>query len=263
MKRYRIVSLLAALALLVPLLLVPAYFGFSLSEGTVEFGSYHRPDDPAEFLTFRVLDVYYVLFILLNVFPFMLLVFWSFGARAFDRRRRKWSEKERFVLEDNERKGADLFSGSKLPLVSVIIPCYNEDRYLGAAVTNAYRQSYLGEIEILIVDDGSKDNTWSIGKIFQTKKGKRTVKTFHKPNGGKASAISYGIEKAEGKIIITTDGDSEMHEDAVKEVVDTFKRFPDAGIVGGFVSIKNSHRGYLTKLQQLEYIMPLARKQNF
>ncbi|MGA1820330.1 MAG: glycosyltransferase [Thermoplasmatota archaeon] len=255
MKRYRVVSFVAALALMVPLLLVPAYFGLSLSEGRVELGSYQRPDDPAEYMTFRLLDFYYFLFVMLNVFPFMLLVFWSFGARASDRRRRRWSERGRIVLEENERKGADLFSGSKLPMVSVIIPCYNEDRYLGAAVTNAYRQSYPGEIEILVIDDGSRDNTWSIGKIFQTKKGKRTVKTFHKPNGGKASAIGYGIERAEGKIIITTDGDSEMDENAVREVVDTFKRFPDAGIVGGFVSIKNSHRGYLTKLQQLEYII--------
>jgi cellulose synthase/poly-beta-1,6-N-acetylglucosamine synthase-like glycosyltransferase len=220
----------------------------------LEVTGFDRPDDPMEYLTFRVLDIYYLLFILLNVFPFMLLVFWSFGARGEEKKYRKQKKKER-SLGKTQGPASDLFRNEKFPLVSVIIPCYNEARYIGAAVTNAFKQSYPGEIEIIVVDDGSEDNTWSIGKIFQTIKGKRTVKVLHKPNGGKASAISHGINKAKGKFIITTDGDSEMHGDAVRELVETFKRYPDAGIVGGFVSIKNTHKGYLTRLQQLEYFI--------
>jgi len=239
---------------MIPLLVIPAYMGISISEGKVELTGFDRPDDTMEYLTFRMLDIYYLLFILLNVFPFMLLVFWSFGARGEEKTYRKEARRGR-RLGLKKTLVSDLFSEKKFPLVSVIIPCYNEARYVGSAVTNAYRQSYPGEIEIIIVDDGSEDSTWSIGKIFQTIKGKRSVKVHHKPNGGKASALTYGIKRSTGNIIITTDGDSEMHEDAVRELVETFKRYPDAGIVGGFVSIKNEHKGYLTKLQQLEYFI--------
>jgi cellulose synthase/poly-beta-1,6-N-acetylglucosamine synthase-like glycosyltransferase len=255
MRTNRVISFISALLLMIPLLVIPSYIGLSISDGKIELSGFEKPDDPMEYLTFRMLDIYYLLFILLNVFPFMLLVFWSFGARSEEKKYRSMVKKGMKFKKGNKQKVSDLFSGERYPLVSVIIPCYNEDRYLGAAVTNAYRQSYPGKIEIIVIDDGSNDNTWSIGKIFQSGKGKRNVKIFHKPNGGKASAISNGIEKASGKIIITTDGDSEMHEDAVRELVLTFKRYPDAGIVGGFVSIKNSHKGYLTKLQQLEYFI--------
>ena len=113
MRRYRVISFICALALLIPLLIIPAYFGISISEGKIEMEDYQRPDDPAEFLTFRILDSYYLLFVLLNVFPFMLLVFWSFGARASERRRRKQAEKGRLVIEDKDRKGADLFTGTR------------------------------------------------------------------------------------------------------------------------------------------------------
>ena len=106
-----------------------------------------------------------------------------------------------------------------------------------------------------MVDDGSKDNTYSIGKIFKGKINKRSVRIVHKKNAGKSSALFLGGEKATGKFIVTTDGDSTMDINAVMEIIDTFRRYPDAGIVGGFISIKNAHAGYLTKVQQLEYII--------
>jgi len=253
MRPYRIVSFFLALIILIPLLIVPAFVGFSLSNGKIHLDGFESPDDPAELLTFRLLDIYYLFFILLNVFPFMLLVFWSFGARISHWWKRKKDDTEMIIERSPDIRGTSLFGDEKFPLVSVILPCYNESRYIGRAVTNSYRQSYRGPIEILVIDDGSRDGTWSIGRIFKTSMAKRTVKIFHKENGGKASAIDFGIGRASGKIIITSDGDSEMHEDAVRELVETFRRYPDAGIVGGFVSIKNSYKGYLTRLQQLEY----------
>jgi cellulose synthase/poly-beta-1,6-N-acetylglucosamine synthase-like glycosyltransferase len=110
-------------------------------------------------------------------------------------------------------------------------------------------------MEIIVVDDGSRDRTWSIGNIFKANEKGREIKVYHKGNGGKASALKYGISKSNGRIIIMTDGDSGMHSNAVSSIVDTFRKYPDAGIVGGHVFIRNTHTGYLTKLQQLEYII--------
>jgi cellulose synthase/poly-beta-1,6-N-acetylglucosamine synthase-like glycosyltransferase len=111
------------------------------------------------------------------------------------------------------------------------------------------------DIPYFSVDDGSKDMTWSIGKIFSSNENGREVKVFHKKNGGKASTLKYGISRSSGDIILMTDGDSGIHPGAVTSIVDEFRNNPDAGIVGGYVFIRNTHSGYLTKLQQLEYII--------
>ncbi|MFW3146680.1 MAG: glycosyltransferase [Thermoplasmatota archaeon] len=250
MRIYRLIALVAAFFAMIPLLIIPAYIGLTVSNGTLELTGYQRPDTAWELLTFRVLDAYYFLFLMVSIYPFIVLVLWSFIARIQERRIRSNVSNTKNWMQE---KPSDIFFKDRFPKVSVIIPCYNEDRYLGSAIANIYKQSYQGEIEVVVVDDGSRDNTWSIGRIFRSKKGKRTTNIYHKENGGKASALKYGIDRAAGKIIIMTDGDSEMDNDAVREIVETFRRYPDAGIVGGFVSIKNSHEGYLTKVQQLEY----------
>lgn len=251
MRAYRIFGAILAFFILIPFIIVPAYIGITLSDGSIELTGYDSPDDPQELLTFHLLDVYYFIFIMVSIYPFLVLVIWSYLSGWPGRKDRS----EKNGKEEKRRRviGIDLFRDDKFPLVSVIIPCYNEDMYLGSAIKNAYDQNYPGKIEIMVIDDGSRDNTWSIGRIFTTKKGKRTINIFHKKNGGKSSALEYGISRSAGKILIMTDGDSEMDRDAVREIVETFRNEPDAGIVGGFVSIKNSSSGYLTRLQQMEY----------
>lgn len=251
MRYYRIFGFIIALIVMIPFLIIPAFYGLTLSDGSLEITDHKRPDDQKELLTFIIMDTYYFIFIMIGVFPFLVLVIWSFLSRV-NKVKGTFTRKQRDTISGSS-KGQDLFDEEKFPLVSLLIPCYNEDMFLGAAIKNGYNQSYPGKIEIIVVDDGSKDNTWSIGKIFNTKEGKRTVNVYHKKNGGKASALEYGIRKANGRILIMTDGDSEMDVNAIREIVEEFRYHPDTGIVGGFVSIKNTRAGYLTKLQQMEY----------
>ncbi len=79
------------------------------------------------------------------------------------------------------------------PLISVIVPVYNREKYIGRCLESILQQSYQ-EIEIIVVDDGSTDNSKSICIEYQ-KKHPNLIKTFSKPNGGVASARNFGIDQ--------------------------------------------------------------------
>ena len=240
--------LLFALVVILPLVFIPAEFGFSLDDGTISAKQLEADKEETEEGMFLVLEVYYLLFLFLNIYPYLVLVLWSTSSRVVDNLKRSKKEKV-------DERGPDLFGKKKFPDITILIPCYNEGMHIGNAVKSAFKQVYRGSIEIIVVDDGSMDNTYSIGRIFRMSTESRSVKIVHKNNGGKASALKTGIEKASGKILIMTDGDSGMDRNAVSNIVNTFRRYPDAAIVGGFVSVKNTHSGYLTVLQQLEYMI--------
>ena len=78
------------------------------------------------------------------------------------------------------------------PLVSVIIPVYNGDNYLQEAIESIFRQTY-AHYEVIVVDDGSKDSTWQVIQSYGSK-----IRGYHKPNGGVASALNWGIARAQG-----------------------------------------------------------------
>ena len=143
---------------------------------------------------------------------------------------------------------------NRWPDVSILVPCYNEQKGVSLTVEKCFNQTYPGRIEILVIDDGSRDYTLRIAKIFEGPFPNRSVRVFHKPNGGKADALNYGFKKATGQIILTTDGDSHMDHDAVESIVRGYRGNPHAGVVGGFVVIRNEKESPLVKLQQIEYI---------
>ena len=248
MRIYKWALLWVALMISMIIIMIPAHYGITLPDLQVSEDKEDLPEDLRTSMIYNFFDMYFILFVLFNITPFMVFVLWSLYIRLRERNR---GRKE----VSHGIKGSDLFEEEKYPKVTIIIPCFNEERNIGFAIKDSFRQNYPGEIEIIVVDDGSKDNTYSIGKIFKGKINKRSVRIFHKQNAGKSSALFLGGEKATGKFIVTTDGDSTMDINAVMEIIDTFRRYPDAGIVGGFISIKNAHTGYLTKVQQLEYII--------
>lgn len=95
-------------------------------------------------------------------------------------------------------------------LLSVIIPIYNGEKVIENCLLSVRNQSYFNT-EIIVIDDGSKDSTYSIcAKIADEDK---RVKVFHKENGGVSSARNYGIEKASGKYMMFVDGDDRIVTD--------------------------------------------------
>lgn len=91
------------------------------------------------------------------------------------------------------------------PLISVIIPVYNAEKWVHNAVSSILSQPCSDQVEVLLVDDGSPDDS---GKVCDQLAAQHTcVHTFHKENGGAGSARNFGIEHAEGKYLAFLDSD--------------------------------------------------------
>ena len=97
-------------------------------------------------------------------------------------------------------------------LVSVIVPVYNVEKYLNRCVDSLVQQTY-HNLEIIMVDDGSKDNSGRICDLL-AKQDKR-IKVIHKLNGGLASARNAGIKKANGQYILFVDSDDWIELDTL------------------------------------------------
>ncbi|ELY47641.1 glycosyltransferase [Natronorubrum sulfidifaciens] len=135
------------------------------------------------------------------------------------------------------------------PSLSVLVPAYNEAGYVSRAITSLLEAEYPTEqIEIIVIDDGSTDETAAEARSFDSD----LVRVVTKANGGKYSALNYGLLFAEGEIIATVDADSIVAPDALTRIVAPFADDPDLGAVASNVTIWNRD-SLLTRCQQLEY----------
>ncbi len=135
------------------------------------------------------------------------------------------------------------------PRVSVIVPAYNEGIHAVKTVANLLQSDY-PDYEIIFVNDGSKDDTL---ECVQSSFGSNEkVKIFDKPNGGKASALNFGIERASGDFVICIDADTQLKRDAVSRLMESFTD-EKIGAVAGNVKVGNEVN-MLTKWQSIEYI---------
>lgn len=98
-------------------------------------------------------------------------------------------------------------------LLSVIIPVYNLQNYIYNTIQSVLSQDY-SNIEVIIVDDGSSDNSWNIIQELADKDPR--IRAFKQSNGGAAKARNYGLEKAKGEFIIFVDGDDVLGNDTFK-----------------------------------------------
>lgn len=102
-------------------------------------------------------------------------------------------------------------------LISVIIPVYNVEKYLKRCMDSVLKQTY-SNIEIIIVDDGSKDTSGSLCDEYGKKDSRITV--FHKENGGLSSARNFGLERVSGNYVCFIDSDDFIHENYISFMYD-------------------------------------------
>ncbi len=134
------------------------------------------------------------------------------------------------------------------PLVSVIVPAYNEE-VNAARTVHALLASDYAPLEIVFVDDGSSDATYKHVEALFT--GNSRVSVLTKPNGGKASALNFGIGRAKGEIVVCIDADTQLAPDAITRLVEQFVD-DSVGAVAGNVQVGNAHN-ILTRWQSIEY----------
>ncbi len=106
--------------------------------------------------------------------------------------------------------------------ISIIIPIYNAEPFLGKCVESVLMQS-VSDIEVILVNDGSNDNSLEICKEFATKDSR--VKVIDKPNGGVSDARNHGIECASGNYLMFVDSDDWLSVDALKQFTPYMDRY--------------------------------------
>jgi glycosyltransferase involved in cell wall biosynthesis len=104
----------------------------------------------------------------------------------------------------------------KDPLLSVVMPVYNERETVEAMIARVFAVKGI-RIELIVVDDGSKDGTSDVLRTLQTK---YTFKLFHKPNGGKGSALRLGFREVTGDLVVIQDADTEYSPEEFPDLIE-------------------------------------------
>jgi len=190
------------------------------------------------FVEFGVLLIF--AFTILIILRYLLLMFFS-------------------VIQTIKRTADEDFQSYKAGMISVIVPCYNEEDVVVASLKSIINQTYKN-IEILVIDDGSTDNTYELAKQFSFDEGYRSLRVLSKKNGGKSRALNFGIKHAKGRLVCCVDADSKLDKYALELLSKHFKD-PKIAAVAGSVNVINTD-GFLTKLQALEYIQGLNMVKN-
>ncbi len=131
--------------------------------------------------------------------------------------------------------------------ISIIVPAYNEEITISSCIESMLSLNYPC-YEVIVVDDGSSDNTSGEASKFVDK----GVKVIRQKNTGKPGAINTGIKNVSGEVVITVDADSKLHPDALKWISRRFSKNHRLGAVAGNVKIERP-KGFLKILQSLEY----------
>lgn len=135
------------------------------------------------------------------------------------------------------------------PNVSVIIPAFNEEMVICRTIESLLASNY-ENFEIIVVDDGSADDTFQMAS--ERFRGNPKVAVFTKENGGKAEALNFGLRKAKGEIVVALDADTLFEPETISALA---HRFADEkiGAVAGNAKVGN-RINIVTKWQALEYI---------
>ena len=152
-----------------------------------------------------------------------------------------------------KKKENNIAAHTEQPPVSIIIPAYNEELNAVRTVQSLLQQDY-ANLEIVFVDDGSTDDTFHT--VSETYKGHPNVQVITKQNGGKATALNYGINIASHEYVVCIDADTQLKKDAVTELMKKFSNkntTVQVGAVAGNVKVGNEIN-MITKWQSIEYI---------
>lgn len=147
------------------------------------------------------------------------------------------------------RERTRVFDTAYAPAVSVVIAAYNEAKVINKTIATLLSSDY-PDLDILVVDDGSKDDTAQVVSAAYGADPRVTV--IRKPNGGKASALNLGIKQCRGEIVVALDADTVFDPDTITKLVRHFAD-PAIGAVSGNVKVGNRNNP-LTIWQAVEYI---------
>ena len=126
-------------------------------------------------------------------------------------------------------------------LVSIIIPAYNTAEYIHRAIESSIRQTH-SNIEILIIDDGSTDDTLKVSQSYAEKDSR--IRVIHQNNGGVSSARNHGMREANGEYYVFLDSDDWLEDNAVEVLLDAQIEHPDKLIAANYYDVSTDYLKY-------------------
>lgn len=138
-----------------------------------------------------------------------------------------------------------------LPAISILVAAYDEEGSIADTIRSIALQGYCGEIEVLVIDDGSRDRTAQIVESLDYP----WLRLLRQPrNMGKAAALNRGLAEARHEFVVTLDADSYLYRDALRLLVERYLSDPPSTrAVAGTVLVRNSRRNWLTRAQEWDY----------
>jgi len=153
------------------------------------------------------------------------------------------------------------FPSGKPEPVSVVIPCFNDEKGIGHTIESILKLDYPKEmIEIIIVDDCSQDGSVDVIKKYEKKYSNVRLIELDKNSGGAAKPTNIGVQEAKYDYILVADSDSSPMKDALKKMIGQLQNDEKVGGVTCSVLVKNP-KNFSQKIQHIEYlVIAFARK---
>jgi hyaluronan synthase len=141
------------------------------------------------------------------------------------------------------------------PSMTVIIPAYNEGAMVANAIDSVAAAHYPRDrLEIIVVDDGSTDDTWSHIELAARRHGQRVVALRQPRNRGKREALAVGFRRGSGDLFVTVDSDSVIEPKALLALAGPFSN-PRVGAVAGRVLVYNRREGIIPRMLYVRFML--------
>lgn len=153
-------------------------------------------------------------------------------------------------------KAIDTVSDDELPTCSVIVPAYNEGKQVYDTLMSLAKSNYPNKkLQLISIDDGSKDDTWVWMLMAKKTLGDR-LEIYQQPeNKGKRHALYRGFNLGTGDIFVTVDSDSIVTEDTMRNLVSPFVKDDNCGAVAGNIRVLNNKKEILPKMLDVSFVM--------
>jgi len=132
--------------------------------------------------------------------------------------------------------------------VSVLMPAYNAEKYIGEAIDSVLNQTFVN-FELVIVDDGSTDNTANVIKAYTDKR----IKLIQQKNGGVSAALNTGLSQAQGKYIARFDADDVCYPYRLQQQFDFMETNPDFVLIGSDADYMSEEGAFLFTYHNIGY----------
>lgn len=153
-------------------------------------------------------------------------------------------------------KAIESVSDEELPTCTIIVPAYNEGKLVWDTLKSIANSDYPQQkLQLLAIDDGSKDDTWYWMQHAKLELGDRLT-IFQQPeNKGKRHALYRGFNLGTGEVFVTIDSDSIIKKDTLRNLVSPFVTNENCGAVAGNVRVLNNEKAMLPKMLNVSFVM--------